>query len=69
MSERRMDSIEHIIARWGLSRRDVLAIMLFCHHRSGPSLIRGLFDFVRGLGPAATASGRLGVRCVPAAGR
>lgn len=59
------------MARWSLTRADVLRVVLFLHRRGAertPSLPRALFDYVRGLGPAAIAAGRLGVRCVPAAG-
>jgi hypothetical protein len=61
--------MEHTIARWmtrwGLTRRDLLLIVLFLHRADAPSLTRGIFDYVRGLGPAATAAGRSGVHRVP----
>ena len=64
-----MSEIERIIARYGLTDRDVLYIAIFSWRaREGaPSLIRGLFDYVRGVGPTAVAAGRVGVRCVPLA--
>lgn len=57
-------AVERIITRHALSRRDVLAIVLFLADRS---LVRGIFDYVRGVGPAAQAAGRAGVRTHPVA--
>lgn len=56
------ESVERIIARYALSRADVLRIILFLADRP---LVRGLYDYVRGVGPAATAAGRMGTRIVP----
>lgn len=57
--------VERILARYALSHRDVLLIVLFAYRPGGLSLVRAIFDYVRGVGPAAVAAGRVGVRTAP----
>lgn len=57
-------AIERIIARYQLTRADVLRIIVFAADRS---LVRALYDYVRGVGPAAVAGGRVGTRIMPRA--
>jgi hypothetical protein len=51
---------ERIITRQALTRQDVLVICLFAHARPELSLVRAVFDFLHGDGPAAVARGRAG---------
>lgn len=51
---------ERIIQRQGLTRRDLLTIGIFARSRPEMSMVRAVYEFLRGRGPAAVARGRAG---------
>jgi hypothetical protein len=52
---------ERIIERQRLSRKDLLAIGIFMAGHGELTLVRAVYEFLRGRGPAAVARGRSGL--------
>lgn len=51
--------LARIQARRGIERKHLLLVVLFLRGHPEQSVVRALYDFVRGRGPAAVAAGRV----------
>ena len=58
-------TLARICIRCGIERKHLVLITLFLRAHPEMSLIHAFWEFAHGLGPAAIAAGRAGVRTLP----